>query len=417
MAKIIPPLTDVQPRNAKPKEKPYKLADGGGLYLLVNTDGGKYWRMKYRFGGKEKTLAFGKYPDISLGQARKQRQEAKALLQQGIDPGENKKAQKAARNKKAQKAARKEAAANSFEVVTREWYLKFSPNWTKEHGERIMRRFERDIFPSFGEKPISEVTAPDLLSALRGIESRGRLETAHRARGNCSQVFRYAISTGRMATNPADALIGALSPIKKEHFAAVTDPKQVVQLLRMIDSYTGTFPVACALKIAPYVFVRPGELRKAQWADIDLDAAEWRYLVTKTQTQHIVPLARQVIAILKELHPLTGNSPYVFPSARTGERPMSDNAILAALRRMGIPKEEMTGHGFRAMARTILDEVLGYRPDLIEHQLAHAVRDPNGRAYNRTAHLPDRKRMMQAWADYLDGLKAGKVLYLPSKAA
>lgn len=408
MPKLIPPLTDVQPRNAKPKEEPYKLTDGGGLYLLVNPDGGKYWRMDYRFNDKRKTLAFGKYPDVSLVQARKQRQEAKTLIQQGIDPGEN---------KKAQKAASKKAAANSFEVVAREWYLKFSPNWTKEHGDRIMRRLERDIFPLFGEKPISEVTAPDLLAALRGIEDRGRLETAHRARGNCSQIFRYAISTGRMAINPADALIGALPPIKKEHFAAVTDPNQVAGLLRVIDSYTGTFPVACALKIAPYVFVRPGELRKAKWADIDLDAAEWRYLVTKTQTQHIVPLARQVIAILKELHPLTGNSPYVFPSARTGERPMSDNAILAALRRMGIPKEEMTGHGFRAMARTILDEVLGFRPDLIEHQLAHAVRDPNGRAYNRTAHLPERKWMMQAWADYLDSLKAGKVLYLPSKAA
>lgn len=408
MAKIIPPLTDVQPRNAKPKEKPYKLADGGGLYLLVNTDGGKYWRMDYRFNDKRKTLAFGKYPDISLGGARKRRQEAKALLQQGIDPGEN---------KKAQKASRKEAAANSFEVIALEWFAKQKSSWVASHASRVIARLQTDVFPWIGTRPIAGITAPEYLAVFRRIEDRGAIETAHRVKSICGQVHRYAVATGRADSDPTGALKGALAPVNSGHFAAVTDPKQAVQLLRMIDSYTGTFPVACALKIAPYVFVRPGELRKAKWADIDLDAAEWRYLVTKTQTQHIVPLARQVIAILKELHPLTGNSPYVFPSARTGERPMSDNAILAALRRMGIPKEEMTGHGFRAMARTILDEVLGFRPDLIEHQLAHAVRDPNGRAYNRTAHLPERKWMMQAWADYLDSLKAGKVLYLPSKAA
>ncbi|MCM1128427.1 MAG: integrase arm-type DNA-binding domain-containing protein [Oxalobacter formigenes] len=408
MAKIIPPLTDVQPRNAKPKEKPYKLADGGGLYLLVNPDGGKYWRMKYRFGGKEKTLAFGKYPDISLGEARKRRQEAKTLLQQDIDPGEN---------KKAQKAARKEAAANSFEVIALEWFAKQKPSWVESHASRVIARLQADVFPWIGTRPIAGITAPEYLAVFRRIEERGAIETAHRVKSICGQIHRYAVATGRADSDPTGALKGALSPVNSGHFAAVTDPKQVVQILRMIDSYTGTFPVACALKIAPYVFVRPGELRKAKWADIDFDTAEWRYFVTKTKTPHIVPLARQVVSILKELQPLTGNSPYVFPSARTGERPMSDNAILAALRRMGISKDEMTGHGFRAMARTILDEVLGCRPDLIEHQLAHAVKDPNGRAYNRTAHLPERKRMMQAWADYLDSLKAGKILHLPSKAA
>ncbi len=399
MARIIKPLSPMQVKNAKPQDKLYKMFDGGGLYLSVYPHGGKLWHMKIRQdNGKENILSFGKYPDVSLEQARQCREDARKLKASGINP---------VQAKKAQKAASQERSANSFEVVTREWFAKFSPNWTQDHGGRIMRRFERDIFPSFGAKPISEVTAPDLLAALRGIENRGRLETAHRARGNCAQVFRYAISTGRMTANPADALIGALPPIKKEHFAAITDPKQVAELLRMIDGYTGTFPVACALKIAPYVFVRPGELRAMQWADLDLDKGEWQYLVTKTDTPHIVPLAGQVVSILRELHALTGRGRYVFPSARTGERPMSDNAILAALRRLGIPKDEMTGHGFRAMARTILDEVLHVRPDLIEHQLAHAVKDPNGRAYIRTTHLPERKKMMQQWADYLDKLKAG----------
>ena len=396
MARLIKPLNDTKIRNAKATSKMQSLFDGGGLYLEVTTKGSKLWRMKYRFNGKAGLLSFGAYPVVSLEQARQYREETKRLIASGVDPSQL---------KKAQKAAGKEAAANSFEVIAREWFSKFSQNWTKDHGERIMRRLERDIFPLLGTKPISEVMAPDLLAALRGIENRGRLETAHRARSNCSQIFRYAISTGRMKANPADSLIGALPPIKKEHFAAITDPKQVAELLRMIDSYTGTFAVMCALKIAPYVFVRPGELRSAQWADIDLAAGEWQYTVTKTSTPHVVPLARQVVDILSQLHPLTGRSRYVFPSARTEDRPMSDNAILAALRRLGIPKDEMTGHGFRAMARTILDEVLGERVDLIEHQLAHAVKDPNGRAYNRTAHLPERKRMMQRWADYLDELK------------
>jgi integrase len=309
-------------------------------------------------------------------------------------------------------------AANSFEVVAREWYAKHSPNWSANHGDRIIRRLERDIFPWIGGKPIADITAPQLLEAIHRIEQRGALETAHRALGNCGQVFRYAVATGRAERDPSGDLRGALPPVKgKKHFAAVTEPKKVAEVLRALDGYEGTLTVRCALRLAPLVFVRPGELRHAEWTDIDLDAAEWRYTVTKTDTQHIVPLSRQAVEILRELQPLTGRGHFVFPGARSAARPMSDNAILAAMRRMGIGKDEMSGHGFRAMARTILDEVLGFRPDYIEHQLAHAVRDPNGRAYNRTAHLPERRKMMQEWADYLDKLKAGAEIIPISQSA
>lgn len=407
-------LTDTAIRNAKPGAKPAKLFDERGLFLIVTPSGGKWWRFRYKFDGKEKLLSLGVYPDVPLASrvikdeetgktrkikgAREFRDEARELLAQGIDPGEN---------RKAQKATRQNRAANSFEVVAREWYSKYASSWSEAHGERIIRRFERDVFPWIGGCPIADVAAPELLSVVRRIENRGALETAHRALANCGQVFRYAVATGRAERDPSGDLRGALPPVKGEHFAAVTEPKQVGQLLRTLDGYEGTFIVACALRLAPLVFVRPGELRKAEWKDIDLDAAEWRYTVTKTGTPHIVPLATQAVMILRELHSLTGTGRFVFPGARSNTRPMSDNAILAAMRRLGISKDEMSGHGFRAMARTILDEVLGVRPDLIEHQLAHAVRDPNGRAYNRTAHLPERRKMMQQWADYLDKLKAG----------
>jgi len=292
-------------------------------------------------------------------------------------------------------------------VVAREWFGKHSSNWSDSHADQIIRRLERDIFPWIGGKPIADITASELLEAIHRIEQRGALETAHRILGNCGQVFCYAVATGRAERDPSGDLRGALPPPKGKHFASVTEPPQVAEVLRALDGYEGTLTVRCALRLAPLVFVRPGELRHAQWADIDLEVAEWRYTVTKTDTQHIVPLSHQAVEILRELYPLTGRWRYVFPSARSAARPMSDNAILAAMRRMCISKEEMSGHGFRAMARTILDEVLGFRPDYIEHQLAHAVRDPNGRAYNRTAHLPERRKMMQDWADYLDKLKAG----------
>jgi integrase len=387
-------LTNTKIRNARSAERSFRLYDERGLYLEVSPKGGKWWRLKYRYNGKENRLSLGVYPDISLKVARDRRDDARKLLADGIDPSKHRKAQKVSRGE-----------GNSFEVVAREWFAKHSQNWTPDHGNRIMRRIERDIFPRIGSKSITDITPPELLSVIRCIENRGALETAHRALGNCGQVFRYAVATGRITKDPSDDLRGALPPSKGKHFASVTEPKQVAEILQAIDSYEGSLTVRCALRLAPLVFVRPGELRKAEWADIDLDKAEWRYMVTKTDTQHIVPLSRQAVEILKELQPLTGTGRYVFPGARSKERPMSDNAILAAFRRMGIGKEEMSGHGFRAMARTILDEVLGVRPDFIEHQLAHAVRDPNGRAYNRTAHLPERRKMMQQWADYLDRLK------------
>lgn len=391
-------LTDTKIRNTKPGNKPQRLFDERGLYLEVSPTGGKWWRLKYRFGGKEKRISLGVYPDVSLKDARDRRDESRKLLADGIDPSEN---------RKATKAASADRASNSFEVVTREWFAKFSTEWAASHRDRILRLFERDIFPWIGGRPVGEVTAPELLSAIRRIEARGALDTAHRAKGCCGQVLRYAVATGRCERDPSSDLRGAFPPVKRKHFAATTEPSKLAGILRAMDGYEGELTVRCALRLAPMVFVRPGELRMAEWKDMDLDAAEWCYTVTKTDVPHIVPLCRQAVKILRELQPLTGNGQFVFPGARTSKRPMSDNAVLAAMRRMGIGKEEMSGHGLRAVARTILDEVLGFRPDFIEHQLAHAVRDPNGRAYNRTAHLPERRKMMQQWADYLDKLKAG----------
>lgn len=394
-------LNAVAIRTAKPKEKPYRLSDGGGMYLEIAPKGAKYFRLAYRFDNKQKVLALGVYPDVSLKEARDRRDEARKLLAQGVDPGEH---------RKAAKMARQDRAANSFEVVAREWYEKSKATWTETHGTRIIRRLERDVFPWIGGRPLADLTAPEVLAVVRRIEARGALETAHRALQNCGQVLRYAVATGRAERDITGDLKGALPPARETHLAAVTEPAKIGPILRAFDNYGGSFVTQCALRLAPLVFVRPGELRRAEWKDIDLEAAEWRYTVTKTNTPHLVPLSRQAIQILRELQPLTGHGRFVFPSARTRERPMSDNAILAAMRRLGIAKEEMTGHGFRAMARTILDEVLGVRPDFIEHQLAHAVRDPNGRAYNRTAHLAERRKMMQQWADYLDALKAGAVV-------
>jgi len=392
------PLTATAIRNAKPGSKPVKLYDERGLLMIVTPAGGKWWRFRYQFDGKEKMLSLGVYPDVSLQDAREKRDAARKLVANSIDPGEN---------RKAQQEEKRDREANSFEMVAREWFSKHLPTWALSHSSRLISRFERDIFPWIGGRPIAEITAPELLAVARRIESRGVPETAHRALASCGQIFRYAIATGRAAHNPSADLRGALPPVRGGHFAAVTEPAQVAGLMRALDGYEGSFIVAGALKLAPLLFVRPGELRHAEWKDIDLDAAEWRFVATKTNTPHIVPLATQAVAVLRGLYALTGTGRYVFPGARTNGRPMSDNAILAAMRRMGIAKDETSGHGFRAMARTILDEVLGVRPDLIEHQLAHAVKDPNGRAYNRTAHLPERRKMMQLWADYLDKLKAG----------
>jgi integrase len=394
------PLTDTAIRTTKPADKPIKLFDERGLLLLVAPSGGKWWRFRYRFDGKHKSLSMGVYPDVSLAKARERRDEARKLLADGIDPS---------KNRKAQKAARADRNANSFEVVAREWFAKFKPNWVEAHSDKVIRRLERDVFPWIGGDPIAEVRAPDLLACLRRVESRGTVETAHRALQSCGQIFRYAIATGRASRDPSGDLRGALSTVKGTHLASITEPTAVGGLLRACDGYQGSLVTKCALRLAPLVFVRPGELRKAEWTEIDLERAEWNIPAErmKMREPHLVPLATQAVAILTELLALTGGGRYVFPGARTNGRPMSDNAILAALRRMGFAKDEMSGHGFRAMARTILDEVLGVRPDFIEHQLAHAVRDPNGRAYNRTAHLVERRKMMQQWADYLDKLKAG----------
>lgn len=411
MRQRIVPLSDVQVRNAKSKEKDYKLSDGQGIYLLIATTGGKLWRLDYTFAGKRKTLALGNYPSVSLADARQRRDDAKKLLANGVDPGAI---------KKAQKAATVAETENSFEVVAREWHCKFSGSWSDCHSETTMGRLQLDVFPVMGARPVAEIKAPELLAMLRRIESRGALETAHRVRTICGQIFRYAVATGRAERDPAADLKGALSPYKKSHLAAITDPKDVAPLLRAIDGYQGSFVVKSALQLAPLVFVRPGELRQAEWTEIDLDAAEWNIPAErmKMKQPHLVPLSARAIEILRELKALTGNCRYVFPSGRSFVRPMSNNAINAALRRMGFDKDEMTGHGFRAMARTILDEVLQVRPDYIEHQLAHAVKDPNGRAYNRTAHLAERRKMMQTWADYLDGLKIGaKVLPLKRQTA
>lgn len=401
-------LSDTAAKNAKPGTKPRRLFDGGGLYLEVAPTGGKWWRLKYRFDGKEKRLSLGVYPDVGLKDARVRRDDARRLLANHVDPSEN---------RRVTKSVRADRAANSFEVVAREWFAKQNTGWVENHGNRILRRFERDIFPWIGGRAVADVSAPELLSVVQRIEKRGAHETAHRALGNCGQVLRYAVATGRAPRDPSADLRGALIPVSGEHFAAITEPNRVAELLRAIDGYQGTLTVRSALRLAPLVFVRPGELRRAKWADINLDASEWRYTVSKTDTPHIVPLSKQAVAILQELQPLTGDGEYVFPGGRSPRRPMSDNALLAAMRRMGIGKDEMSGHGFRAMARTILDEILGIRPDLIEHQLAHAVKDPNGRAYNRTAHLTERRKMMQTWADYLDGLKnQSNVIQFPKSA-
>jgi integrase len=409
------PLTDVSIRSARPKDKPFKLFDSGGLYLEVNPAGGRWWRWKYRFGGKEKRLSFGVYPDVSLKAAREKRDGARQQLAAGIDPGEARKAQKLA-----------QAGAESFEAIAREWHAKFSPGWVASHGDRILRRLENDVFPWLGKRPIAEIKAPELLAMLRRIESRGALETTHRAMQNCGQVFRYAVATGRAERDPTGDLRGALPPPKEKHHASILEPRGIAELLRAIDAYQGYIVTKCALRLAPLVFVRPGELRRAQWPEIDLEKGEWRIPGErmKMREQHIVPLSRQAVEILLELEPLTNRAfasrpeapRYVFPSARTHERPMSENAVLAALRRMGYTKDEMTGHGFRSMASTLLHEQ-GWNHQAIERQLAHAERNAVSAAYNFAEHLPERRKMMQAWADYLDGLKAGaEVIPLFKKA-
>jgi integrase len=391
-------LTDTAVRNAKAADKPYKLTDEKGLYLQVSTTG-KYWRMNYRFAGKQKTMAFGVYPDVSLAAARERRDEARKLLANDTDPS---------LVKATKKQAKYEAAENTFEAVAREWYAKKLPTWAPATAKKVRRYLEKDIFPWLGNRPIKDIGAPDLLATVRRVESRGALELAHRIREYSGQVFRYAVATGRAERDPSGDLRGALPPVKSKHHASVTDPKQIGDLLRALNSYTGSFITKCALQLAPMVFVRPGELRHAEWAEIDLDTAEWRIPgpKMKMKDRHIVPLSKQAVEIFKAIQPLTGSGRYVFPGLRTHERPMSENTINGALRRLGYEKDEMTGHGFRSMASTLLHEQ-GWPHEAIERQLAHAERNAVSAAYNYAEHLPKRREMMQHWADYLDSLAVG----------
>lgn len=397
------PLTDAAIRKAKPTDKIQRLFDGGGLYLEITPAGSKLWRQKYRFAGKEKRLAHGPYPDVTLADARERREKARKLLANGVDPGQH---------RQAEKAAGVERAANSFEVIAREWLAK--RDWVPSYASKVTAWLENDVFPFIGGRPVADLTAPEFLRVGRRIEERGAIESAHRVMQNCGQVMRYAIATGRADRNPVADLRGALAPAPENHHAAIVDPEGIGALLRAIAGYRGNQVTRLALQLAPLVFVRPGELRQAEWSEIDLEAAEWNIPAHKMKMRqpHLVPLSKQAVAILEELQQLTGHFRYVFPGGRSPKRPMSDNALTAALRRMGYEQGSMTVHGFRAMARTLLDEVLHFRPDYIEHQLAHAVKDPNGRAYNRTSHLAERRKMMQAWADYLDRRRddTGKVL-------
>ncbi len=391
-------LTNTQLRNLKPRDRMFRVADGHGLCVEVTPNGSKLWRYRYRHSGVAKMLGLGTYPEVSLREARLRRDRARKLLADGQDPSEQ---------RQQAKAAKREQLTNTFEAIFHEWYAARSPNWAHTHASKVLQRMERDVVPYVGNRPIAAITGPEWLTVMRRIADRGAVETARRALGNVGQVYRFAVATGRVEFDITKALWDAMPKAQGTHLASVTDPQLVGDLLRMIWHYEGSPVVAAALKLAPYTFVRPGELRTAQWADIDLEAAEWRFTASKTGTEHVVPLSRQAVEVLNELRPLTGHGRFVFPSARGKGRPMSDAATNAAMRRLGIDKATFTGHGWRACARTILDEVLGFRPDFIEHQLAHRVRDPNGRAYNRTAFLPERHKMMQSWSDYLDGLRKG----------
>ena len=409
MAKEL--LKDVTISNAKPLNKDYRLNDGEGLYVIVKTNGAKWWRFDYTHARKRKTLSLGVYPETGLSDARRKAEYARNNIANRNNPSDIRKGNKLDEQLAIENENRLEAGLtiiDSFEHIAMEWGEKKVNNWI-EKNNRSKRMLERDVFPWLGSKPITDILPIDILTCVRRVEDRGTIETAHRVLQICGQVFRYAVQTSRVDRDITPDLRGALPVAKGGHFASLTEPKDAAPLLRAIDIYTGSFVVKSALQLAPLVFVRPSELRQAEWAHIDVETREWRYFVTKTETDHIVPLSKQAIEILTKLQPLTGNGRFVFPSARTpnGSRPMSDMAMLAALRRMGFTKDEMSVHGFRAMARTILDEVLGFRVDFIEHQLAHAVKDANGRAYNRTSHLPERHKMMQSWSDYLDTLKNG----------
>lgn len=408
---VYPQMTikDTAARNAKPREKQCKLTDEKGLFLLVHPNGSKYWRMKYRIGGKEKTLSIGVYPEISIKDARTARDEARKMIAEGIDPSAE---------KKANKAARVEAVANSFKAVSIEWLDRQKPKWTEKHHGRVQARLENNVWPWLGAMPVSDIKASHILSVLRRVEERGANYMAGRVRETVGNVMCYAVATGRAEIDPTPSLRGALTVHVTKHMASVTDPAKVGEILRAFDAFTGTLAVRTALLLAPLVFSRPGELRQMRWVDLDLEAGLWELDRgnMKMRRDHIVPLSTQAISLIKEMHPFSGHLEYVFPGARDPKRPMSDAAINAALRRIGIDTQnELTGHGFRAMARTILRERLRFDAEVIECQLSHAKAGALGGAYDRTQFLDERIAMMQAWANYLDDLKAGgKVIRLPA---
>ncbi|WP_428569397.1 MAG: tyrosine-type recombinase/integrase [Solidesulfovibrio sp. DCME] len=392
------PLSDTKLRGIKSRSTAFRLADERGLYVEVTPSGSKLWRFRYKLDGREGMLALGKYPEISLKEARTQREKLREQVAHGIDP---------AATRRTEKKAALKAESESFEAIAREWHSRKSVGWIKGHAEKILRRFEIWAFPWIGSRPIRDITPPELLAILRRVEASGAIETAHRLQQVCGQVFRYGVACGYCERDPAADVRGALAASMKRHHPAVTDPRDVAALLGAIDSYTGgTFVVRCALRLAPLVFVRPGELRQAEWSEFDIDVAEWRIPAEKMKmkSKHLVPLSWQAVAILRELQPLTGQGRYLFPSERGKGRCMSDATLLNALRRMGYSQDEMTVHGFRTMASTMLHEH-GWPSDVIERQLAHIERNKVKAAYNHAEYLPDRRRMMQSWADYLDSLR------------
>jgi integrase len=386
-------VTAKEIQSLKPTQKPYKRGCGGGLVLLVMPDGGKWWRFKYRFAGKERGYSLGTFPDVSLAEARDKVSEAKRLLRDGVDPG-------------IAKATQKLAQGITFQAIAEEWLIQQAKTLSPRTLSKARWILEEFVYPRIGSRPVAELQAPELLAMLRPIEKKGHHETAHRTRQRVSQIMRYAIATGRATRDPTQDLRGALAPVPTENRAAVTDPAKVGELLRAIDGYAGQPSTMAALKLAPLLFVRPGELRGAKWSEIDLDAAEWRIPAERMKMgeRHIVPLSKQAVAILHEQHRLTGRGEYVFPALGSSTRPMSENTVNGALRRLGYAQDEMTGHGFRAMASTLLNE-RGFSPDVIELQLAHAERNKVRAAYNRAERLPERRKMMQDWADYLDELR------------
>lgn len=391
-------LTDKTIRNIKPTNKTQRHFDGGGLYLEISPAGGKWWRWKYRFGGKEKRLSLGTYPDTGLADARERRDAARKLLAAGVDFGEH---------RKAAKAAGATAAANSFEVVAREWFAKQKTKWADTHASKVIRRLECDIFPWMGKRPIAEITATELLKHLERIEQRGAVETAHRTLQTCGQVFRYAVRTERAGGDPTGALKGALTPWRSMPFAAATTSEEATIVIRKIGNSTSRPVVRSALCLSPLIFTRPGELARMKWAELDMDAGQWRYFVTKTNRWHIATLSSQAVEILRDLQPLTGNGEYVFQGGRDPRKHMSSNAILVAARRCGIEKDESTIHGFRHMASTLLNEMGRWNPDAIEAALTHKMPGVRG-VYNQAQYLSERRKMTQAWADYIDQLRQGE---------